>query len=79
VLKKCTLVLRVSARNPVILHAHFIGRNFEVKKEQKNFWWEQANLEDCRFKGRLTGNDFGEWCTDLRRRSPSLREAAASP
>jgi hypothetical protein len=60
-LKNCTLVLRVSARNLVIPHAHFIGCNFEVKKELKNFWWEHAILEGCRFTGRLSGNDFGAW------------------
>jgi hypothetical protein len=60
-LKNCTLVLRVSARNLVIPHAHFIGCNFEVKKELKNFWWEHAILEGCRFTGRLSGNDFGGW------------------
>jgi hypothetical protein len=60
-LKNCTLVLRVSARNLVIPHAHFTGCNFEVKKELKNFRWEHAILEGCRFTGRLTGNDFGAW------------------
>jgi hypothetical protein len=60
-LKNCTLVLKVSTRNLVIPHAHFIGCTFEVKKELKNFWWEHAILEGCRFTGRLSGNDFGGW------------------
>jgi hypothetical protein len=58
-LKNCTLVLRVSARNLVIPQAHFIDCTFEVKKELKNFWWEHAILEGCRFTGHLSGNDFG--------------------
>jgi hypothetical protein len=32
-----------------------------VKKELKNFGWEHARLEGCRFTGRLNGNDFGRW------------------
>ncbi|WP_224372247.1 hypothetical protein [Hyalangium versicolor] len=27
----------------------------------KNFRWDTAHLKGCRFKGRFTGNDFGEW------------------
>lgn len=60
-LKNCTLVLRASSRNLVIPQAHFIGCIFDVKKELKNFRWEHALLEGCRFTGRLGGNDFGRW------------------
>ncbi len=60
-LKNCTLILRVSARNMVIPQARFIGCTFDVKKELKNFRWEHALLEGCRFTGRLGGNDFGRW------------------
>jgi hypothetical protein len=60
-LKNCTLVLRVSARNLIISGARFTGCVFDVKKELKNFGWEHAFLEGCRFMGRLSGNDFGRW------------------
>jgi hypothetical protein len=60
-LKNCTLVLRVSARNLIIPGARFIGCTINIKKELKNFGWEHALLEGCRFTGRLNGNDFGHW------------------
>ncbi|HYH95575.1 hypothetical protein [Hyalangium sp.] len=64
-LKDCTLILRVSGRNLVIPQAHFINCTFNVKKELKNFRWEHARLEGCRFTGRLGGNDFGLWPDSL--------------
>jgi hypothetical protein len=60
-LRNCTLVLRVSARNLIIPGARFTGCIFDVKKELKNFGWEHALLEGCKFTGRLSGNDFGHW------------------
>lgn len=60
-LRNCTLVLRVSSRNLIIPEARFTSCTFDVKKELKNFGWEHAFLEGCRFTGRLTGNDFGHW------------------
>lgn len=65
-LKNCTLVLRVTSRNLVIPEAHFSGCTFEVKKELKNFHWEHAFLEECRFIGRISGNDFGPFPDSLR-------------
>lgn len=60
-LRNCTLVLKVSSRNLIIPEARFTHCTFDVKKELKNFNWEHALLEGCRFTGRLMGNDFGRW------------------
>jgi hypothetical protein len=58
-LRHCTLVLKVPARRLHILGARFIDCSFEVKQELKNHDWSRAFLKGCRFKGRLSGCDFG--------------------
>ncbi|WNG43511.1 hypothetical protein F0U60_04910 [Archangium minus] len=61
-LRNCTLVLKVPTRNLSIDGVRFIGCTFEVKQELKNHQdWIRASLKGCRFKGRLTGCDFGYW------------------
>jgi hypothetical protein len=61
-LKNCTLVLKVAARNLFIDGVRFIDCTFEVKQELKNHQqWIRASLKGCRFKGRLSGCDFGHW------------------
>ncbi|MGZ3458915.1 MAG: hypothetical protein ACXU86_10485 [Archangium sp.] len=61
-LKNCTLVLKVSARRLSLKQARFIDCTFEVKQELKNYQqWICASLKGCRFKGRLSGCDFGHW------------------
>ncbi|QRN99904.1 hypothetical protein JRI60_13155 [Archangium violaceum] len=61
--KNCTLVLKVSGRNLIFDQGtRFIDCAFEVKQELKNHQqWVFATLKGCRFKGRLTGCDFGHW------------------
>ncbi|AKJ05498.1 hypothetical protein ATI61_102557 [Archangium gephyra] len=61
-LKNCTLVLKVPARRLSLKQARFIDCTFEVKQELKNDQgWLAASLKGCRFKGRLSGCDFGHW------------------
>ncbi|PTL79518.1 pentapeptide repeat-containing protein [Vitiosangium sp. GDMCC 1.1324] len=61
-LRNCTLVLKVSARNLFFDAVRFIDCTFEVKQELKNHQqWVFASLKGCRFKGRLSGCDFGRW------------------
>ncbi|WNG21108.1 pentapeptide repeat-containing protein [Cystobacter fuscus] len=61
-LRHCTVILKVPAGRLFINQAHFINCTFEVKQELKNHQqWIRASLEGCRFKGRLTGCDFGHW------------------
>lgn len=61
-LKNCTLVLKVAASNLFIRDVRFIDCTFEVKQELKNHQqWIRASLKGCRFKGRLSGCDFGHW------------------
>ncbi|AKJ06340.1 hypothetical protein ATI61_105670 [Archangium gephyra] len=61
-LKNCTLVLKVAARNLFIRDVRFIDCTFEVKQELKNHQqWIRASLKGCRFKGPLSGCDFGHW------------------
>jgi hypothetical protein len=61
--KNCTLVLKVSGRNLLFDDGtRFINCTFEVKQELKNHQqWVFASLKGCRFKGRLSGCDFGHW------------------
>jgi len=61
--RKCTLVLKVSGRNLIFDQGtRFIDCTFEVKQELKNHQdWVFASLKGCRFKGRLSGCDFGHW------------------
>jgi hypothetical protein len=61
-LRNCTVVLKVSARNLIIIGARFTDCTFEVKQELKNHQqWIKASLKGCRFKGRLSGCEFGHW------------------
>lgn len=60
-LRRCTLVLGMSARDLVIPQARFIDCTIQVKRQLKNFRWDRAHLKGCRFKGRFSGNDFGSW------------------
>jgi hypothetical protein len=61
-LRRCTVVLRVSAGWLHIRDTRFIDCNIEVKQELKNHQdWVRASLKGCRFKGRLSGCDFGHW------------------
>jgi hypothetical protein len=60
-LRNCTLVIQVPARALVVARTRFIDCTIEVKRQLKNFRWELAHLRGCRFKGRFSGNDFGEW------------------
>jgi hypothetical protein len=61
--RNCTFVLKVSGRNLSFDQGtRFIDCTFEVKQELKNHQdWVFASLQGCRFKGRLTGCDFGHW------------------
>src|SRR5262245_58306191 len=61
-LKNCTLVLKVPASRLFIHGVRFIDCTFEVKQELKNHQdWIRASFKGCRFKGRLSGCDFGYW------------------
>ncbi|WP_257460788.1 hypothetical protein [Archangium lipolyticum] len=61
-LRHCTVVLKVPASRLIINQARFIDCTFEVKQELKNHQqWIGASLKGCRFKGRLSGCDFGHW------------------
>jgi len=61
-MKNCTLVLKVSGRRLFFDGARFVNCTFELKQELKNHQqWVAASLKGCRFKGRLTGCDFGHW------------------
>ncbi|MCP3136793.1 pentapeptide repeat-containing protein [Pyxidicoccus xibeiensis] len=63
-LRNCTLVLRVAARNLILIGPRLIDCTIEVKRELKNFPWTHANLKGCRFTGTMTGCDFGRWPYD---------------
>ncbi|WNG31260.1 pentapeptide repeat-containing protein [Cystobacter fuscus] len=61
-LKNCTVVLKVPARNLIFDGVRFIDCTFEVKQELKNHQsWVFASLKGCKFKGNLSGCDFGHW------------------
>lgn len=62
-LTDCTIVSKIAARNLLIRGGvQFVNCTFEVKQELKNHQdWITASLKGCRFKGRLSGCDFGFW------------------
>ena len=61
-LKDCTLILKVPAQRLLFEGVQFIDCTFDVKQELKNHQqWVAASLKSCRFKGKLTGCDFGHW------------------
>jgi hypothetical protein len=61
-LRNCTVILKVPASRLLIRRVQFINCTFEVKQELKNHQqWIRASLKGCRFKGRLSGCDFGHW------------------
>jgi hypothetical protein len=61
-LRRCTVILNVSAKRLFINQARFIDCTFEVKQELKNHQdWIGASIKGCLFRGRLKGCDFGHW------------------
>jgi hypothetical protein len=59
-LSECLVVMKVPSRRIHILGARFLNCTFDVKQEVKNQQgWLRASLKGCRFKGRLSGCDFG--------------------
>ena len=58
---RCKIVLH-AGRSLSISTVRFIDCTFEIKKPLKNFQsWCWAFLQNCTFKGKLIGNDFGHW------------------
>jgi hypothetical protein len=60
-LRNCTLVIKVPTRALVIAQTKLIDCTIEAKQQLKSFRWQSVSLKGCRFKGRFSGNDFGEW------------------
>lgn len=60
-LRNCTLVIKVPARALVMARTRLIDCTIEAKRQLKNFRWQSVVLKGCRFTGRFSGNDFGEW------------------
>lgn len=63
-LRSCTLVLKVAARDLILINPRLIDCTIQVKKELRNLRWCGTFLKGCRFTGRMTGNDFGRWPYD---------------
>jgi len=63
-LRGCTLTIRVSTRNLILIQPRLIDCVIEVKQELKNLRWCAAFLKGCRFTGPMNGNDFGRWPFD---------------
>jgi hypothetical protein len=60
-LRNCTLVLKIAARNLIIPQARFMDCTLASLRQLRNFRWDTAHLKGCRFTGRYSGNDFGQW------------------
>ncbi|MFY2558925.1 hypothetical protein ACN469_14950 [Corallococcus terminator] len=60
-LRGCTVTIRVTARNLILIRPRLIDCVIEVKQELKNLRWYRAFLKGCRFTGTMSGNDFGRW------------------
>ncbi|WP_224368702.1 pentapeptide repeat-containing protein [Hyalangium versicolor] len=59
VLKRCTLVIRVSSERFHLAGPRFIDCHIELKRQLKDAVWYTAHLKGCRFTGRLFSCDFG--------------------
>lgn len=59
-LRRCTLVLGVASRWLTFMSGQLIDCTIQAKSELKNARWTTMNLKGCRFKGRFTGNEFGQ-------------------
>jgi hypothetical protein len=59
VMRRCTLVLRVSSNLFHLAGPRFIDCAIEVKRQLKEVRWFTAHLKGCRFTGRLFSCDFG--------------------
>lgn len=64
-LRNCTVVISVASRCLTLMSGQFIDCTIQAKGELKNLRWARMNFKGCRFKGRLTGNDFGFHEDDL--------------
>jgi hypothetical protein len=53
-LRNCTLVLKVAARDLILISPRLIDCTIHVKKELKNLRWYDAFLKGCRFTGLST-------------------------
>ncbi len=73
-LRQCTLVLNVAARNLILIKPRIINCTINVKKELKNFSWNHADLEGCRFTGAMLGNDFGRLPYDEEAERGSIKD-----
>lgn len=61
-LRQCAIVLKASARNLLFKGVVFIDCTIEVKQELKNHQeWVFSSLKGCRFKGKMSGCEFGRW------------------
>jgi hypothetical protein len=58
-MRRCTLVLRVPSDLLHLVGVRFIDCAIEVKRQLKEVRWYKANLNGCRFTGRLFSCDFG--------------------
>ncbi|NTX05659.1 hypothetical protein [Myxococcus sp. CA040A] len=63
-LRACTVTVKVTARNLILIQPRLIDCVIEVKQELKNLRWCKAFLKGCRFTGVMSGNDFGRWPFD---------------
>ena len=59
VMRRCTLVLRMSSDLFHLNGPRFIDCDIEVKRQLKEVRWYSAYLKGCRFTGRLFSCDFG--------------------
>jgi hypothetical protein len=61
-LRRCDVIIRLPTSRLHILPTRFIDCSIEVKQELRNFRdWVSSSLKGCRFKGRMSGCDFGNW------------------
>jgi len=59
-LRRCTVVLGVASRGLTLMSGQLIDCTIEARSELKNTRWTTMNFKGCRFKGRFTGNEFGQ-------------------
>jgi hypothetical protein len=61
VFKNCNITINVTAKFLVTRNLTFINSHLFFKKKFINYSWADCFFDSCTFKGKLSGNDFGNW------------------
>lgn len=60
-LHDCTIVLKIGARALTLASPRLFSCTLVARRALSPTRWYNTYLQDCTFRGRFTGNDFGHW------------------